>query len=32
MSAATGLAGQLAAGADHVAIQVLPGRDQGPMP
>lgn len=29
---AAGLAGHLAAGADHVAIQVLPASGQGPMP
>ncbi|MFE3054716.1 TIGR03620 family F420-dependent LLM class oxidoreductase [Nocardia sp. NPDC059239] len=29
---ATGLAGHFAAGADHVAIQVLPGEGEGPMP
>jgi hypothetical protein len=26
------LAGHFAAGADHVAIQVLPGQGEGPMP
>jgi probable F420-dependent oxidoreductase len=29
---AAGLAGHFAAGADHVAIQVLPGQGEGPMP
>ena len=29
---AAGLAGQFDAGADHVAIQVLPGPGEGPMP